>query len=667
MASNIETLIRKVDSVRRKGSKCLFADDVSTNQRIIASIENRAVDAVIKARAAFVNVLDNEFRQFGWPMNVPTPENDDSVIESINFYVKQLNQLQRVASEGDYVPERTKWQRALSDSWAIAAILRAPLARFKYHFLESFRVESDKTGRSDTSIPGTSRFDRPEWAAEFALDRIREATPFLSTVLIDGPCTADVKFAEGFCRIFAEKVAYDCELALRSSTNDTDADVLIAHASETAKQFDTKLRSGVIRLEDKTGSNSSAPLFLSSLHILSLNESFLTTWASSELRLSDAEICKLLDRALGTDMEDGVSDLPVASAPISSRKDLEYICLEVVNHVGNASQKCRFLDSEERISTFLKLTELPLLQAIRSRLKEEVEKVDYEDLAIDRIERSGRASFCAQILADALEDRSLDPFYVRQEERLGRGFYDEDITRLRGLYSSNCSLLSDAISGFFIDGVRTGYADRTRFGEVIAPDAAVVLTHDLSDPLVGPLTALERSLSALTRGIPCRKSASSIWRPIAAKLDAFFFYDVVLQCFVGGSRNAMPAASEANNHLNPSNAARMARQVAFDASTFVLTFGVVSGNPSQFLPASAECGTILQIASNKVLLPSVDSQQEHEEVLEALRLVSESNEDHVLDAARDVLQSRIKVFHLGPREALELVAIGGLNFAIRLM
>lgn len=667
VASNIELLIEQADLVRKKSNRSVFGDDPDVIRRVVESIENRAVDAVVKARAAFVNVLDNEFRRFGWPMKVPSPDHDAEMIQSVNFYVKQLSHLQKVASEGDYVPERTKWHRALSDSWGIATILRAPLARFKYHFLEGFR--SDASTAETNGNVRTSRFDRPEWAAEFALQRIQEAIPFLGKVAIDGPHSAEVKFAEGFCRVFADKVAYDCELAMRTSTNDTDTDALIAHASETAKQFDAKLRSGIIRIDERDLSNSSAPLFMSSLHILSKNESFFTSWASSELGLAEREVSRLLKQALGrarSDISDGTIGAEIVS-PISSRQELEYICQEMVNHIGHASEKCRALDAQERIQTFLKLTELPLLHLIRSELKNEVELLDYEDLSTVQVERSARAAFCAQLVAEVLEDRSLDPFYVMQEKWLGHEFYSDEINRLRSLHRSNCSLLSDAISGGFVDSLRAGYADQTRFGEVSTPDAAIVLTHDLSEPLVAPLTSLENSLSAIKRGIPCRKTASSIWRPVAKTLDAFFFDDIVLQCFVGGTRNAMAAASEQNDFLSPSNSARMARQVAFDATTFVSTFGVVSTIPSQFLPFTAECGEILRMAANKILLPTSAAHQEDEEVMEALRMVADSDDEKVFGTAKGILEARLSIYHISPREALELLAIGGLRFAIRLM
>lgn len=653
VAGNVGELIQVVDSVRKKG-KILFGE--GHGERVVKSVENRAVDALIKARAVFVNVLDNEFRRFGWPMKVPKPGENDDMISNVNFYVKQLSSLQQVARKADYVMERTKWHSALSDSWAMAAILRAPLARFKYHFLESFRGE--------TGQMGTSRFDRPEWAAEFALERIREATPFLGLVMIDGPRKADVKFAEGFCQVFAEKIAYDCELALRASTNDSDADVLIAHASETARQFDAKLRSGVIQVDDEEDVPG-MPIFMSSLHVLSLNESFWATWASSELRLANREVDRLLARALGTDGngDQNTNDMETEV----TREDLETICQEMVEHVGNASQKCRALESHERVATFLKLTELPLLQSLRARLKEEVDAIDDMAPTTEQVTRGGRASLCAQLVSDALEDRAIDPFYLKRERTLGRGLYNEEITRLRALHASNCSMLSDAISSGFIDTVKVGYMDQAKFGEISAPDAAVVLTHDLSESLVNPLTSLEGLLNGIRQGMPCRKTASTVWRPIASKIDRFFFDEVVLQCFAGGSRNAMSAASAANSYLSPISCAKMARQLAFDVTMLVSTFQCVTPNPPQFLPFSAECEKVLRIASQRVLLPSVPAGKEDEEVIEALKSIVESDEDEALDSARKVLESRIGLTSIGPREALELLAIGGMKFAIRMM
>ena len=663
VASNIQILINHVDSARKKGTKSFFGDDSFTNQRFIKSIENRTVDAVIKARAAFVNVMENDFRKFGWPMKVPDIQKDASSITKINSYVNQLSQLQKVALDGDYIMERTKWQTALSDSWAIAAILRAPLARFKYHFLESFRSNNNQ------GIVSTARFDRPEWAADFALERIREATPFLLKINIDGPQSADVKFAEGFCRVFAQKVAYDCELALRTSTNDSDADSLIIHAAEIAKQFDAKLRSGVIQINPNPNEEDSVnPSFLSSLHLLSMNESFLLSWASSELRMAETEVSRILDVLLDTTQDSSVltaTTLNISQAnKLTNREDLQRICSDVISHVGSASQKCRALESQERTTRFLNLTEKSLLQGIRSRLKAEIESSDFYNLTASQIGNSARASFCAKLFAEVLEDRALDPFYISQEKINRKGFYEEEVSKLRALHDSNSTLLTDAITNQFIDAIRPSYLQSTRFGDISAPDAAIVLTHDVSESLVDPLTRLESCLSAVSNGIVCRKSASEIWVRIAEQLDTFFFDEIVLQCFVGGSRNAMSVASEANEYLSPESCARMARQVACDGETLVNTFHIVTTNPAQFLPLSSECGDILRIAASRVLMPGIPPLQEDEEVLDSLKKIAKDGGNNDTEAAKAVLIDRLNVNTIEPREALELLAIGGLQFAI---
>lgn len=680
IAANVEVLIQKVDLVRSNGGVPLLKSQPDVNAKVVKSVEKRCVDAVVKARAAFVNMLDNDFRNFGWPMKVPVPGKDDQVIKSIKLYANQLNHLQRVSCDSAYITNQTKWQRALSDNWSVAAILRAPLARFKYHFLESFSVNLKHHGlnsESERGPAGTSRFDRPEWAAEFALERIRETTPFLSEIQIEGPLSADVKFAEGFCQVFAEKVAYDCELALRTSTNDSDADELIAHASETAKQFDSKLRGGIISLEPQHADRDTV-LFKSSLHLLSLNESFLTTWASSELRLADVRINSLLQRALGerAPIDNNTTTHPSSNARVDmtqcSKEELEQLCANMVACIGDASQKCRWLESGERISTFLKLTETPLLQSLRSRLKEDIDVLEMDHYSPEQVGRCGRAALCAQLVADALEDRSVDSFYVAQEERLGRGVYDDEITRLRSLYSSTCSLVSDAIVASFVDNVRNEYGYSTRFGELWAADAALVLSHDVSESLVEPLTKLERSLSAISRGVPCRRSASMIWRPIAAKLDEFIFNEVLLQCFIGGTRNAMPAASEQNGYLTADLCARMSRQVAYDTDTFVSTFSVVTSNPSQFLPLTTESARVLRLACNKLLLPVENLQLEDDEALQAMTQVamddgvSDASDGHEPSHVHPLFESKLKILHITARDVLELMIIAGHHDAIRL-
>ena len=128
----------------------------------------------------------------------------------------------------------------------------------------------------------------------------------------------------------------------------------------------------------------------------------------------------------------------------------------------------------------------------------------------------------------------------------------------------------------------------------------------------------------------------------------------------------MAAASEATDLLKADNSARMARQSAFDTSRFVSTFSVVSGSPAPLLAHSAECSKILQIAANRVLLPSVAPRQEHDEMIEALRKMVESDNDDVSNAAKEAVEYRVNAHHARSREGLELLGIGGMRFAIRL-
>lgn len=393
VAENIGTLIREVEMVRRAGAKSLFGESLAVNKRILVSIESRCVDAVIKARAAFVNVMDNEFRAFGWPMNVPRVGENAAMIAVVNRYVRELHQLQGVAEGSNFVLQRTRWHRTLSDSWAMAAILRAPLARFKYHFLENYRAASGASGAaaggggddvavstsssvvaeaesaeaaaaSDSEARArTARFDRPEWAADFALARIAEATPFLREIVLDDTCTADLKFAEGFCKVFANKIAYDSDIAIRGKKNEEGADSTISHAADICASFDAKIRAGIVANNPIYSANDKLP---SSLDILSTNENFFANWALSEQRLAQMSVLETIDSLLN---ERGGA---------AGEFDLEAECSEIVDRISQSSRGCRGLDSRARMLTFVKWTELKLLESVRGRLRDVLADCSFE-------------------------------------------------------------------------------------------------------------------------------------------------------------------------------------------------------------------------------------------------------------------------------------------------
>jgi hypothetical protein len=725
VAANIQVLIREVDAIRRAGPKSLFGESLAVNKRILASIENRCVDSVIKARAAFVNVMDNEFRAFGWPMTVPKPAEHDDMISLVNFYVCQLNKLQKVAQGSSFVAQRTHWHRALSDSWAMAAILRAPLARFKYHFLENYRPHSnghhaDKDGAESGSFiaqkgemseaasvdaamkASTRRFDRPEWAAEFALERIWEAASFLKQIVLDDKCTADLKFAEGFCKVFASKMAYDCDLGVRAADNERSADSLVSHTADTAAQFDARLRGGLLSSNPTYSTGDRLPC---ALDHLSADERFFTTWALAEQRLAQSDVLGHIDRLLVyRDEEDDSSSGPVRDESASGRTDdgteahadLEVECTEIVDRISLASRGSRGLASKVSMLRFVKWTELHLLEAVRTRLQEELERCDWEPKGPEAVFKACRAGWIAHALTAALEDRSCDAFYVALERIPESGALDGrteadcigarsvvaksglsatssavtaqeanastvhrvEINRLQMFSSKACKAVADAIVDAFVSRAGEEYLGLVRFGELPAPNAAVVLEHDVSESLCECMSGLEASLSAVKASISNRKTASLVWRPIAEQLDMFFFEDIILQSFTGGQRNAVSAASSANNYMVGASAAKMSRQIAHDASVLVAVFGRVTSAPDRFLSRCADACVLLATASARVLRPRAPVRQQDEELLAAVLAPVPS-----ADASADHLEERrmqTGIATLSAREARECLIVAGM-------
>lgn len=665
VAEIIEVLIKEVELVRRAGAKSLFGDSLAVNKRILASVENRCVDAVIKARAAFVNVMDNEFRAFGWPMKVPRVGENGEMIALVNHSVRELHLLQRCAEGSSFVLQRTRWHRTLSDSWAMAAILRAPLARFKYHFLEHYRAGAGGGGDDDTvsttsSVAGevesaeaaaasdsearsrTARFDRPEWAADFALARIGEAAPFLREIILDDTCTADLKFAEGFCKVFANKIAYDSDIAIRGKQNEEAADGTISHAADIAASFDAKIRAGIVANNPIYDANDTLP---SSLDILSTNEDFFANWALSEQRLAQVSVLESINALL-------------QQRGTTSALDLETECSEIVDRICQSSRGCRGLESRKRMLTFVKWTELKLLVAVRGRLREVLTDCSWEPASGSDVFLVARAAWVAHALALALENKACDRFYVALEEESGAAVssvYDAEIERLRDFSRSAADSISDTMCDRFMEGTCDRYQNNVRFGEIVAPDAAVVLAHDLSDELCACMGGLEEALRAIAEAVANRKIAGSIWRPAAARLDTFFFEDIILQSWTGGARNGVSAASSANAYMVGPSAAKMARQISHDAGVLVGVFSSVSNVPERWMGRCADAARLMRIGASRVLRPKASVRQEDEEVLSA-----------VLSGALDKpsVAEGIGISSLSAREALETLIVAGMYHLI---
>eukprot|EP00172_Hildenbrandia_rubra_P000792 Plantae.Rhodophyta-Hildenbrandia_rubra.ctg14468.p1 GENE.Plantae.Rhodophyta-Hildenbrandia_rubra.ctg14468~~Plantae.Rhodophyta-Hildenbrandia_rubra.ctg14468.p1 ORF type:complete len:717 (+),score=142.72 Plantae.Rhodophyta-Hildenbrandia_rubra.ctg14468:84-2234(+) len=651
----VKKLVKEVEEMRKAGAIDLFGESREVNRKLLINVENRCVDAVIKARAAFVNVLDNEFRVLGWPMKVPNVEDHGYALEEINFNVAQLNLLQKVARSASFVKGRTKWHSEISDSWAMAAILRAPLARFKYHFLESYRAGSTEKKTGDNT--STTRFDRPEWAADFALARIAEAIPFLKKIIIADTATADVKFAEGFCQVFADKVAGDCDLAMRGSNeDDTGAERLISHAAATAEQFDRKIHQG-LRLNDSVIDEDALP---SALHTLSMNDQFFTTWAKSELTLAEPYIHNLVQSLF---RDEGTSENPRSVA------DLEADCIDIVEYISRSSRGCRRLDSSERKNKFVRLTEIPLLQVVRTALIGETAPL-HDNLSSPSIKdlfRSARAIWVAHMLVSALREKGEEPFYsdLGSEISNGRNVYSHDIERFENLArKASYSIVSVLYDGF--SRASSGkYESLVRFGELPTVDAAVVLAHDLSATLCDAMSDLEARLKAMSSAIPSRKVAAGIWKSVATSLDRLFFEDLILQAFVGARRSAVCAASETNDYLSPRSTGKMARQLGYDASVLVEVFGIVTSRPENFLKRCAQASKLLLLAARKVIRPRIELGKGEEETLNVLKEMAtaapaDPKWDSICERAAEVLRTRMQVDYLHPREAMEMLIIAGL-------
>lgn len=603
---------------------------------VVTALEDKTVDAVVKARAAFVNVLDTELRAFGWPMKIPDPEEHSDLLHTVNLFVGALDELQTAAEQTDFVPPRTKWQAAVSDSWSIACLLRAPLARFRYHFLESHRAEQQHEQQ-------TARFDRPEWAADFAMKRIEEAAGFLAAVQASGRVSAHTKFHAGFARVFADKIAYDAELAVRSSQNDSDADKLIAHAASTARKFDVRLREVVAA--GNRGAEVDEVLLPSALSTLAANDSFFTGWASSELRLAEAQVGRRLE-ALLTDGSD------------FDEESLQRECTELLQIVGDAGAGSRNLNQQHLVHKFLRLTEVPLLQSVRARLRQPLESCEWQPGGSD-VFVCTRVAWVAHVMAECLEDRALEPFYARldvgEEEDESEGatssLYGDEVSKMRRLSEQAASAVSDGVVHSFVRGLEE-YSEQVLDATLPALDAAVVLAHDLSLSLCTPMETLSTALKTVVGAARSRLVAARVWRDVAARVDAHFFDEVVLRALTGACAMAM----------KPRHAAKMARQMAFDAHALVGVFDACTTAPATLLPRAHQAGTLLAAGAARVMRPNI-AKLAHDEAVRALLATVDGG---ATNTAADAVRTVFGVDRLDVRECLELFAIAGMREAIPL-
>eukprot|EP00173_Palmaria_palmata_P003246 Plantae.Rhodophyta-Palmaria_palmata.ctg3384.p1 GENE.Plantae.Rhodophyta-Palmaria_palmata.ctg3384~~Plantae.Rhodophyta-Palmaria_palmata.ctg3384.p1 ORF type:complete len:387 (+),score=81.32 Plantae.Rhodophyta-Palmaria_palmata.ctg3384:59-1162(+) len=341
--------------------------------------------------------------------------------------------------------------------------------------------------------------------------------------------------------------------------------------------------------------------------------------------------------------------------------DLEMECSELVDRISQASRGCRGLESRQRMLVFVKWTELKLLEAVRNRLREVLLDCGWEPVNGDDVFKVARASWIAHALSLALESKACDRFYVALEEENGvvsssesgamSTVYDTEVERLRDLSKRAADCIAGTLCANFTEAVTEKYQSDVRFGEIDAPNAAVVLAHDLSQELCECMGVLEVTLASIAAGVQNQKIAASIWRPVASQLDEFFFNSIILQAWTGGIRNAVSAASSANEYMVATSAAKMARQVAHDASVLVGVFGSVTRVPKRWLPRCADASRIIGIGAARTLRPRAAVRQEDEEVLAAV--VSG-------DVEKPSVAEGVGIERLSAREARECLVVAGM-------
>jgi hypothetical protein len=391
----------------------------------------------------------------------------------------------------------------------------------------------------------------------------------------------------------------------------------------------------------------------SSLDILSMDDDFFANWALAERRLALVSVLESVDSLLSR----GAAAAGGGGGGDGEELDLEMECAEIVDRVSQASRGCRGLDSRARMLSFVEWTELKLLEAVRGRLREALVACGWEPASAEDVFAVSRAAWIAHVLALALESKACDRFYVALALEHGASVYRAEVERLRADGARAAAAVADTMCDRFVEDATAKYQSDVRFGEVPAPDAGIVLAHDLSAALCGCMGALEAGLSSVAAGVANRKVAASIWRPAAARLDAFFFDDIVLQAWTGGVRNAVSAASSANAYMVGPVAAKMARQVAHDAGVLVGVFGVVTGAPARALARCASAARLLRIAAGRVLRPRAAVRQEDEEAVAAV-LTGEVGKASVAEA--------VGVAALTAREARECLVVAGMYDAIPL-
>lgn len=422
-----------------------------------------AVGGVGKVRAALVNRVDTALGRLGWPVapsrggwvGVPSEE-----VDALQRLLTALERLQdtvlgappgTVGAGGRSVPEAPA-----VPSWAAAALLRAPLARFKYHFLgaaSAGRPSPPPAAAGDGADlpagPGMDRVDRPEWAAEYALARLAEAGPLLSRLSLRFPYVpagqaaaevagvpATIAAADAYARVYAAKVGDD----VAAVVGEAGADALVLHAADAATAFDTSLVAGLSDVGGwggdrvDAGSDRQPPPPPSALAYLVSDRPFFGAWTGAAVRVAMPRVLAALAAAMavsadsvvgagGGGVEDGGGDEDDDSGELSAP---EAAVAAVLRAVTAASATSRGMARVAGAAAFVRRVELPLLAAVRESLGGAGAAVEAASALGSGPEaaRAGagavacacRSAYVATRLADAIVDRADSLFYIRLAE-----------------------------------------------------------------------------------------------------------------------------------------------------------------------------------------------------------------------------------------------------------
>ncbi|OSX81534.1 hypothetical protein BU14_0014s0084 [Porphyra umbilicalis] len=444
-------------------------------------------------------------------------------------------------------------------SWAAAALLRAPLARFKYHFLGAGRsADAAAAAAAGSTLGGTrdaasaglgmDRVDRPEWAAEYALARLAEAGPLLSRLALRFPYVpvggaagppagvpATLAAADAYARVYAAKVGDD----VAAVAGEAGADALVLHAADAAAAFDASLVAGLGAAATGGGGGVGAhpPPAPSALAYLVADRPFFGAWTGAAVRVALPRVLSALAAAMaapadgggtGGGVDDGDPDDEGGGGEELSAP--EAAVAATLRAVTAASATSRGMARVAGAAAFVRRVELPLLAAVREELGGSGDAVEAAAALGGGPEaaRAGaaavatacRSAYVATRLADAIVDRADSLFYIRLAEAAAAAVAAGAAARGGGDGAPPNPTAASAPGGIFEEDV------------LLLRATAASLTASVGSLLDDAFRSATRAYGASLRSLPGPTSAAAAAVAAAVKAGA-----------AGGGAVALPPPS----------------------------------------------------------------------------------------------------------------------------